>query len=135
MSCCHYTGDIDVDGDSRKTGRVVSGTANNTANISINAKADQISQEGIEIFEIPLSVTSDELAVPVFVEGPAMITVNDKSGENVTHAQCYINTHLQIYSHCELYCAKVLILFRATSILHGSIKIIVLYNMYMYLDF
>ena len=64
----------------------MSGTANYTANISINAKADQIGQEGVETFEILLSVTSDELAVPVFVEGPAMISVNDKSGEKVTHA-------------------------------------------------
>ena len=83
MSCCHYTADIHVGGGSTQTGRLVSVTA---TNISINAKADQIGQEGIETFEIPLSVTSDELAVPVFVEGPAIISVNDKSGEKVTHA-------------------------------------------------
>ena len=58
----------------------MSDTANYTANFSIDAKADQISQEGVETFIVPLSVISDELAVPVFVEGPAMITVNDKSG-------------------------------------------------------
>ena len=83
----HYTAesDIDVGGGSVQTGRVVSGTANYTANISINAKADQIGQEGIETFIIRLSVVSDELAVPVFVEGPAMITVNDTSGEKVTN--------------------------------------------------
>ena len=83
-SCCHYTADISVGGDSVQTGRVVSGTANHTANISINAKADQIGQEGRETFEIPLSITSDELAVLVFVEGPAIIAVNDKSGEKLT---------------------------------------------------
>ena len=77
---CHYTADIGVDGDSTKTGRAVSGTANYMANISINAKVDQISQEGVETFELSLSVVSDELAVPVFVEGPAMISVNDRSG-------------------------------------------------------
>ena len=77
----HYTADIDVGGASVQTGRVVSGTANYTANISINAKADQISQEGVETFVMLISVISDELAVPVFVEGPAMITVNDRSGE------------------------------------------------------
>ena len=97
MSYCLYTAesDISVGGDSAQTGRVVSGTANYIANFSIDAKADQISQEGLETFEIPLSVTSDELAVPVFVEGPAMITVNDKSGEKVTHAYIIImNTRL-----------------------------------------
>ena len=83
MSCSQYTADIDVGGGSTHTRRVVSGTSNYTANISINAKADQIGQEGVETFEILLS---DELAVPVYVEGPAMISVNDKSGEKVTHA-------------------------------------------------
>ena len=87
MSCCHYTADIDVGGSSAHTGIVVIGY---TANITLNAKADQIGQEGVETFELPLSVTSDELAVPVFVEGPAMITVNDKSGEKVIHVYIHI---------------------------------------------
>ena len=77
MSCYHYTADIGIDGDSTESGRVVSGTG---SYITIDAKVDQISQEGVETFEIPLSVTSDELAFLVFAEGPAMITVNDKSG-------------------------------------------------------
>ena len=85
ISCCHYTADIDIGGSSVQTGRVVCGTTNYTANISINAKADQIGQEGVETFEIPLSVTSDELAVPVFVEESAIISVNDKSGEKITY--------------------------------------------------
>ena len=85
MLCCHYTADIDVGGGSVQTGRVVSGTASSTANISLNAKTDQIGQEGVETFEIPLSVTSDESAVPVFVEGPTMISVIDRSGEKVTN--------------------------------------------------
>ena len=61
----------------------MSGTTSYTANISIHAKDDQIGQEGAETFGISLSVISDELAV--FVDGPAMITVNDRSGEKVTY--------------------------------------------------
>ena len=82
----HYTctADIGVGGDSTQTGIVVIGTENYTANISVDAKADQIGQEGVETIEIPLSVTSEELAVPVFVEGPALVTVNDRSGEKVS---------------------------------------------------
>ena len=81
----HYTctADIGVGGDSTQTGIVVIGTENYTANISVDAKADQISQEGVETFAIPLSVISEELAVPVFVDRPAMITVNDRSGEKI----------------------------------------------------
>ena len=104
---CNYTADIDVGGNSTQTGRIVSGTANYTADISINAKADQIGQEGVETFEILLSVISDELAVPVFVEGPAMITVNDKSGEKVTHAHTHLLRCTIYYPYRELYCAKV----------------------------
>ena len=61
----------------------MSGTTNNTADVLISAISDQISQEGKETIELPLSVTSDELPVTVFVDEPAMITVNDKSGEIV----------------------------------------------------
>ena len=71
----------------------MSGTVNYASNISIDAKADQIGQEGVEIFEILLSVTSEELDVPVFVEGPALVTVNDRSGEEVTHEHYCIDTH------------------------------------------
>ena len=88
----YSTADINFGGSSVQTGNgmLVSGTTSNTTEVSINAISDQISQEGKETFEIPLSVTSDdELTVPVFVEGPAMITVNDTSGEIVTHL-CWI---------------------------------------------
>ena len=76
----YSTADINIGGSSVQTGMLVSGTKSNTADVSINAISDQISQEGKETFEIPLSVTSDKLPVPVFVEGPAMITVNDTNG-------------------------------------------------------
>ena len=59
----------------------MSGTTSYTANTSIHAKIDEIGQEGVEIFEIPLSVTPEELVVPVFIEGPAVIIVNDRSGK------------------------------------------------------
>ena len=98
-SCYDCTADISVGGNSTQTGRIVSGTANYASNISIGAKADQIGQEGSEIFEIPLSVTSEELDVPVFVEGPALVTVSDRSGEEVIHAHYCIDTYT-VNLHC-----------------------------------
>ena len=103
-SCYDCTADISVGGNSTQTGRIVSGTADYASNISIGAKADQIGQEGVEIFKIPLSVTSEELAVPVFVEGPAMITVSDRSGEEVTVAHYCIDTH-----SVNMYCSNKLL--------------------------
>ena len=49
----------------------------------VNAEADQLGQEGIETFSVPLLVTSQGLPVTVFAADPAMITVNDRSGEGI----------------------------------------------------
>ena len=38
-------------------------------------------QEGVEVFEIPLHITSEGLSEPVFVMGSVFVTVTDMSGE------------------------------------------------------
>ena len=63
---------------------------------TIRGEADQIGQEGVETFSIPLSITSQVgLAAPVFAADPAMITVNDRSGdEHCTYTLCvYIHVY------------------------------------------
>ena len=105
MSCflSVATADIRIGGGSSQTGVVLSGRFSRTSTTTIRAEADQVSQEGVETFEIQLSaVISVELAVPVFVEGPAMITVNDRSGEKMYHIFTY--TSMTFFTCVAMWC-------------------------------
>ena len=77
-------------GASTPTGMVISALFNRQQSFTLRGEADQVGQEGIETFEIPLLVTAQGLPVEVFASPPAMITVNDRSGEG-THC---------VYIHC-----------------------------------
>ena len=83
MSYSVALADITVGGGSSQAGTISSGPFNRETSTTVRAEADQISQEGVETFEIPLSVISDVLPVPVFVEEPAIITVVDRSGKKM----------------------------------------------------
>jgi hypothetical protein len=70
--------DVRVGGTPTPTGFV--STFRRQREFNIRGEADQIGQEGVETFSIPLSITSQVgLAAPVFAADPAMITVNDRS--------------------------------------------------------
>ena len=56
-------------------------TFGRSVSFTIRVEADQVGQEGVEVFEIPLHITSEGLSEPVFVMGSAFVTVTDMSGE------------------------------------------------------
>ena len=68
-------------GASTPTGTVLSAPFSRTRSFTLRAEADQVGQEGIETFPVPLNVNGQGLAVPVFSADPAMITVIDQSRE------------------------------------------------------
>lgn len=55
-----------------------------SASFIIRAEADQIGQEGVEDFKIPLVVSSTTAPSPVFPRATANITVIDLSGQLAT---------------------------------------------------
>ena len=74
-----YADDVHIGGQSRPTGFVLSGPFVRIRVFQIRAEADQIGQEGDEVFQISLSASPGD--VPVFVSTPnAIITVEDTSG-------------------------------------------------------
>ena len=74
--------DVGVGGASTPTGMVFTGSFRRMVGFRIRAETDQIGQEGVEVFTIPLLFTSDDLSVDVFVQGPATVTVNDRSSKH-----------------------------------------------------
>ena len=60
---------------------VITAPFNRIDSFILRAEADQVAQEGIETFPVPLLITSEGLAAPVFAGDPAMITVIDQSRE------------------------------------------------------
>ena len=74
--------DIRVGGQSNPTGTVsTGGESGRSASFTVRAEADQVGQEGKEVFEVPLRITSEGLSEPVFIMGSASVTVTDMSGE------------------------------------------------------
>lgn len=71
--------DIRVGGASTPTGMVISAAFSRTDMFTLRAEADQVGQEGIETFLVPLNINLEGLIVPVFAADPAMITVIDQS--------------------------------------------------------
>ena len=57
--------DVHVGGLSNPTGFVFSGSLGRTTDFQLRAEADQIGQEGDEVFQIPLSASPG--TVPVFI--------------------------------------------------------------------
>ena len=74
------TDDVSVGGGVMPTGLLLTGTFGRDAPFVIRATTDQMAQEGDEVFTIPLSVTSQNPPVPVFVAGPATVTIEDATG-------------------------------------------------------
>ena len=50
----------------------------------VRAEIDLVGQEGSEAFSMPLIITAQGLAAPVFAADPAVIIVNDRTGEENT---------------------------------------------------
>ena len=61
--------------------RLLTGPFGHSVSFTIRVEVDQVGQEGVEVFEIPLHITSEGLSGPVFVMGSAFVTVTDKSGK------------------------------------------------------
>ena len=68
-------------GASTPMGVVLSAAFSRQQLFTLRAEADQVGQEGVETFPVPLNVNGQGLAVPVFSANPAMITVIDQSRE------------------------------------------------------
>ena len=79
------------------TGLLLNDSFGREASFAIRGSADQMAQEGDEVFTIPLSVTSQN--PPAFVAGPATVTVVDTTGE---YSQLWL-----LYVHVD--CFKYLI--------------------------
>ena len=88
--------DIRVGGASMPTGMIISAFSRQDF-FTLRAEADQLGQEGVETFPVPLLITSQGLTVPVFAADPAMITVNDRSGERSLSIYC-----VQVITACLL---------------------------------
>ena len=72
---------IRVGGQSTPTGTLLTGSFGRSVSFTIRVEADLVGQEGVEVFEIPLHITSEGLSEPVFVMGSVFVTVTDMSGE------------------------------------------------------
>lgn len=84
------SGDIRIGG--ALTGTIVFSQFSLPQSYSIIALADQLSQEGNEQFEISLRITdSESLSEPVFVLGPAIVTVTDQNGEKQLYWHYYLH--------------------------------------------
>ena len=79
LTSMFHTDDVSVVGRDMPTGLLTS-TFGRQAPFVIRGSTDQMAQEGDEVFTIPLSVTSQNLPTPVFVAGPATVTVIDTTG-------------------------------------------------------
>ena len=75
--------DIRVGGAPIQTGGVIHPVKREELPFILTAEADQVGQEGSETFSVPLVVTSQTQPVSVFAADPAIITVNDRSGEKI----------------------------------------------------
>ena len=73
--------DVRVGGDSMPSG-TLSYDFIRSVSFNLRAEADQIGQEGMETFDIPLMIIPPLATVTVFVAAPASITVVDQSGEH-----------------------------------------------------
>ena len=83
-----YADDVRIGGQSRPTGFIFSGPFVRIRDFQIRAEADQIGQEGDEVFQISLSASPG--TVPVFVSTPnAIITVEDTSGRPCILVFCH----------------------------------------------
>ena len=84
-----HTEDVSLGGG--PTGLLLNDSFGREASFAIRGAADQMAQEGDEVFTIPLSVTSQN--PPVFVAGPATVTVVDTTGEYpqllYVHIDCF----------------------------------------------
>ena len=75
------------------TGFLLTGTSGRDAPFVIRGSTDPMAQEGDEVFTIPLSVTSQNLPTPVFVAGPASVTVIDTTGEYSQSCPLYVHVY------------------------------------------
>ena len=77
--CVCYSADVRVGGADNPTGSVLFGGFGRSRDFTIRAEADQVGQEGVETFTIPLAINNNPLGV--FIGPPAEVTVIDQSGE------------------------------------------------------
>ena len=71
-------------GSSTPMGMVASAPFGREQSFIVGAERDLVGQEGSEAFSMPLIITAQELAAPVFAADPAVIIVNDRTGEENT---------------------------------------------------
>ena len=77
------SGDVRVGGQGVQPGGILFGSVRREDSFTIRAEVDDIGQEGVETFSIPLTINPslNPPPVSVFVTGDAAITVIDTTGE------------------------------------------------------
>lgn len=75
--------DVGIGGSSTPTGTIIY-DGRRTVPLILRTEADGVAQEGIETFEIPISIVGNQQSPPVFAQGPATITVIDRTGKNLS---------------------------------------------------
>ena len=77
------SGDVRVGGQGVQPGGIFFGSVRREDSFTIRAEVDEIGQEGVETFSIPLTINPslNPPPVSVFVTGDAAITVVDTTGE------------------------------------------------------
>ena len=93
LTSIFHTDDVSVGGGDMPTGLLLTATFGREAPFIIQGSSDQMAQEGDEVFTIPLSVTSQNLPAPVFVAGPASVTVIDNIGEYSQSCPLYVHVY------------------------------------------
>ena len=79
-----FVADVRVGGADNPIGTLFFAPFGRSTSFIIRAEADQIGQEGVEEFQIPLVVSSSTAASTVFPRAAANITVIDLTGELAT---------------------------------------------------
>ena len=75
-----YTADVRVGGSPTPTGRLIFPFILRQG-FTIRGEADQIGQEGVESFQIPLMITEQQTSgVTVFAASPAVVEITDRTG-------------------------------------------------------
>ena len=98
----HYTADVRVGGSPTPTGRLIFPFIRSQG-FTIRGEADQIGQEGVETFQIPLEVTGPESNV--FAAPPAVVEITDRTGRQhhyigiLTLRSLYMYIPFQVPAH------------------------------------
>ena len=75
-----YTADVRVGGSPTPTGRLISPFIRSQG-FTIRGEVDQIGQEGVESFQIPLVITAQQTpGITVFAASPAVVEITDRTG-------------------------------------------------------